>query len=520
MQEIHNNASDRHPSGLNDILIWLARPLETDPADDLVSFGKHCDALGQLQLDPLRYHRILDLFYDRAHKLTTALREVLIEAKLPLERSLRAKAALLIELHGQVTTGYERVLQQADERLTKNKRRNPSIVAARALRSLSAQLDASCLVAAPPPSNLWLRAHHLARIASETFDPEIKVSPAIQLDADKLYKGMLALAAAQPRGLSPSEVALTCDYLTQFAVAVETQAQAPEKTEDGWEGWYVVNTEQDTGPVAPNRHELSQDKKQLFCSFQRLARLLGEQISALESGMPAANLRLSEHAASPAGICALKHLQTHWKTPPLRKSMRRAINYRAEVCIGLDDLWKLIDQGITPANTDGLVDLDNLETSPPQTTEWMVINESPSGFAVMHVSGKMEGLVQGSVIALRTTSEKPWNVCVVRWMKSDSADHLELGLEMLAPLAQSVRLMFRNGDQSQQPTPGLLLPAVPALRKNQALLTPPGSYSARRFFIVSGEDTTQVKQARLISLDVQTGSFELFQFEHEPFPLL
>ena len=40
-----------------------------------------------------------------------------------------------------------------------------------------------------------------------------------------------------------------------------------------------------------------------------------------------------------------------------------------------------------------------------------------------------------------------------------------------------------------------------------------------RFFIVSGEDKTHVMQGRLLSLDLQTGAVELFQFESDPYPM-
>lgn len=137
----------------------------------------------------------------------------------------------------------------------------------------------------------------------------------------------------------------------------------------------------------------------------------------------------------------------------------------------------------------------------------------------MHVAGEIEGLVPGSVIALRPEPDKPWNICIVRWMKSENPEHIELGLELVAPAARAVQIMFRNGDPAQLPTPGLLLAAIPALREHPALLVPSGTISARRFFIVSGEDRTHVMQGRMLSLDQQTSEIELFQFEPDPYPM-
>lgn len=497
----------RHPEGMTDILAWLAAPIPADPAQDLPLLDRYLTALDQAPLDPARYHRILDLFYDRTHRLSQELRPRLSEAHLPLDRELRNMAASLIEAHGRVAAGYERVIKDAGDRLAHNKRRSPAVIAGRALRSLGEQYETSCMAATSTPPDLWHRAHALARTAREHFEPTSTVVPGVSLDAENGYKAMLALAAAQPEGFAPAEIALASDYLAHFSAAVEILPATPG---EGDGTWYWVDTERDMPPVPPGRRVPPHHGELLYSSFQRLARLLGEQITALEAGMPPGNLRLPEHAAGHAGRCALKRLQAHWSSPPHRQHTRRHNNYRAQVCIGLTDLWHLLEHGEAP---------EGVQAGPPHATEWMVLNESPSGFALMHVSGAVDGLVPGSAIALREAPEKSWNICVVRWMKSENPEHIELGLELVAPAARSVQLLFRNGDSSQRPTPGLLLPAIPALRDHPALLAPSGSYGARRFFIVSGDEHTQVTQGRLLSLDLQTGSIELFQFEPDPYPI-
>lgn len=495
-----------HPSDdLTHVLDWLASPIPEDPAQDLAQLNGELAALGRARLELAHYHRILDLFYDRAHRLSLALKSHLTEASLPLGKELRAMASLQITVHESITAGYERVLLDAD-RLAHSKRRNAASVAARALRSLAEALETSYMVACPPPPGLWRRAHALARSARANYDPAATIIPGLSLDAEKTYKGLLALAAAQPEGFSPEEIALASEYLGQFSATVSLLPSPPPE-EEGL--WYWMDSSRDMGPVPPNRRIPPGHGDLLYCSCQLLARLLGEQVSALESGMPAGNLRLPERAAGHGGVAALKRLQAHWAHPPHRQHSRRHNNFRAQVCVGLNELWRLLEHGEAPEGTGAGM---------PHMTEWMVLNESPAGYAVMHVAGEVEGLVPGSVIALRPAPDKPWSICVVRWMKSENPEHIELGLELVAPAARSVQLMFRNGDPSQLPTPGLLLPAIPALREHPALLAPAGAFNARRFFIVSGEDKTHVMQGRLVSLDLQTGAIELFQFESDPYP--
>ncbi len=493
------------PDDVAHVLDWLASPIPEDPAQDLAQLNGELAALGRARLDEAHYHRILDLFYDRVQRISHALKARLAEASLPLDKELRVIASLLVGAHESIAAGYERVLLGAD-RLVQSKRRNPSTVAARALHSLAEALQTTYMVAGPPPPDLWRRAHALVKSAQGRFEPTATVVPGLSLDAEKIYKGFLALAAAQPEGFSPGEILLASEYLANFSAAVNLLPSPPAEEEGSW---YWVDTSRDTGPVPPNRRIPPHPGDLLYCSFQMLARLLGEQISALENGMPAGNLRLPERAAGQGGIAALKRLQAHWANPPHRHHVRRHNNFRAQVCVGLNELWHLLERGEAP---------EGASAGAPQTTEWMVLNESPSGYAVMHVSGEIEGLVPGSAIALRPGADKPWSICIVRWMKSENPEHIELGLELVAPAARSVRIMFRNNDPSQQPTPGLLLPAIPALRDNPAILAPSGANSARRFFIVSGEEKTHVMQGRLLSLDMQTGAVELFQFEPDPYP--
>ncbi len=488
------------------ILDWLATPIPEDPAQDLAQLSGELAALGRASLEDAHYHRILDLFYERAQRLSQVLKTRLTEASLPLGKELRAIAALLVTVQEGIAAGYERVLLDA-ERLAHNKRRPPSLVAARALRCLVEALESSYMVAGPTPSDLWRRAHVLARTARTYYEPAATMIPSLSLDAERIYKGLLALAAAQPEGFSPEEIALASAYLAQFSAAVNL-LPAPPTEEEG--SWYWLDGSRDMGPVPPNRRIPPDHGDLLYCSFQFLARLLGEQVSALEAGMPAGNLRLPEGAAGPGGIAALKRLQAHWAHPPHRQHPRRHNNFRAQVCVGLTELWQLLERGEMP---------EGATEDTPHMTEWMVLNESPAGYAVMHVTGAVDGLVTGSAIALRPAPDKPWTICVVRWMKSENPEHIELGLELIAPAASSVQIMFRNGDPGQQPTQGLLLPAIPAVREHPAILAPSGAYSSKRFFIVSGEEQTRVMQGRLLSLDLQTSAVEMFQFEPDPYPM-
>ncbi len=487
------------------ILDWLVTPIPEDPARDLAQLGMELAALERAGVDDGHFHRILDLFYDRIQRLGQSLKTRLSGARLPLDKELRAIALSLVGAHERIASGYERLLGDS-ERLARSQRRNAPTVIARALRCLAEALATCHMAAGPPPANLWRRAHALAKSARGFYEPTATVIPGLPLDAEKIYKGLLALAAAQPEGFTPSEIALAAEYLDHFSASVNLLPAPPADEE----AWYWIDTARDRGPLPSSRRIPAKHGELLFCSFRLLARMLGEQIAALEGGTPAGNLRLPESAGAVGALVALKRLQSHWSDPPRRHTARRRNHFHARICIGLDNMRRLL----APEGAPG--------TAPdqaPRASEWMVTNESPSGFAAMHISGDNEGLLPGSAVALHPGGGKPWNICIVRWMKSENPEHVELGLELVAPTALPVHVLFRSGAQEQQPTPALLLPAVPALRRHRAILAPAGAISARRFFIVSGEDSVRVVQGRVLSTEVQTGVIDVFQFEPDPYPM-
>lgn len=153
------------------------------------------------------------------------------------------------------------------------------------------------------------------------------------------------------------------------------------------------------------------------------------------------------------------------------------------------------------------------------SSEWMVVNESPTGYAIMQVTASAATLSAGIAIALRRDDEEPWTLCVVRWIRSETPEQVELGLQVIANSAKPVTVGFRNANRPRAMSPALVLPPIQAAGRQQAILAPAGTYCARRFMLVSDTNRLYVAQGRLLSLDMQTAAVELFQYEIDPYPL-
>jgi len=141
----------------------------------------------------------------------------------------------------------------------------------------------------------------------------------------------------------------------------------------------------------------------------------------------------------------------------------------------------------------------------------MVTNESPDGYALMHLSGKTSRLGAGDIVALRTENSEDWQVCIVRWALSENPEHLELGLQILATRATPAIVAFpAHGDASER-QPGLLLPQLLPLRPAETLIVRTGTTQdgLRRMVLMIEQGNLEVREVRATHLDEQTSSIEV-----------
>jgi len=149
-------------------------------------------------------------------------------------------------------------------------------------------------------------------------------------------------------------------------------------------------------------------------------------------------------------------------------------------------------------------------------SEWMVTNESPEGYALMHMSGRTEDMRVGDIVALQANDENAdtqplWHVCIIRWAMSENPEHIELGLQLLAPRATPVELAHPFELEANK-IPALILPATPPLHPTQSLIVTPGLIHEKMRHIVAllEEENLSIRELQADTLREQTSSIEIF----------
>ena len=240
-----------------------------------------------------------------------------------------------------------------------------------------------------------------------------------------------------------------------------------------------------------------------------LAAAAGQHLARIAKGEDVGSLGLPALAAAEDYRAALGRAARHWQSPPKRHSHRRRNSYRVQASTHLETLWQLFGgETAQGASHDGL-----------PITDWMVLNESAGGFAIMHVAGDVAGIVAGAAIGLRTGPE-PWRLCLIRWARSDNPEHVELGLELIAPSAQAVKIICPTRGGERSPAPALLMPSLPRLDRGETLMAARGHYRGGHFTLISEVDgKLQVTECVARDLAMQTSAVDVFEFSRDFSPL-
>lgn len=477
-------------------LTWLETPPPADPVDDLPPLRSLLTALNAGGVEGAELLRLLDLFAPRANALSIALKPTLLDSSLPLAHRMRDIAETLVDMHVTLSECYALAASEAGSGPSSEAEKIVPLLCAHALLNISRQFEVSLLVAAPAPAGMWRRVQALYYLMRQSFSRD-ETLPGSTAPGDKLLKEMLALAAAQPEGLTPRETSFLIRYLARYAAAVDIGAKMPEHGDD----WFWLKETRDQPPMAVVRRPPPADGRMLFFSCAELGQATLELIDRLVAGEPAESLGLPPEAQLPGYIEVLRRVQAHWGKPTKRQFTRRHKDYRVEVCTNPGMLWQM---------------LNGSEDGGGAISDWMVLNESPEGYAMMHVSGLIIGLVTGSALGLRTEANKPWSICVVRWARSDNSEHFEIGLELIAPRAEPVHIAVHGAPSGESPAAALLLPALPRLGRGETLLTTRGYFNLGRFSLIQDRPRLRISECEPGKLAIETGSIEIFEFRRDP----
>ena len=476
---------------LRDVETWLARASGQPPIDEIKLIRQH---LRRLDLEPtaprLRQH-LLEGLHIRAIGAIDALMPRLHNVRLPISNHTRQTVRAMQEtLDSLARLGLNAV--EAPDPAHATELGTPTDVALwRIFEALTRHLSLSNLIAAPAKPGAWFNLHR-GYLAVRRHRAERSRPNDAPYDLQTLYARTLIAGALPPSALSAQEWA----FLHRFLACAKRPlsiSDTPDKDAPGATLW--VSPEQDMAPILLERRPPASGTLAIFVHCDDILTEIRQALTSLIQGSQTMGF-VAEHAPLRTARITLRRLREHLSSPRKRRFPRHRQSYRATLCVGFEDICRLLKSGSDAAAS---------------LSEWMVVNESPGGYAAMHLAGPPQKGQVGDLVALRRDGETNWSISVVRWALSENPEHLEFGLEEVSPRALSGYMTTPGQTPSEHPAAALLLPPIPPLRDACALAFSPGSRPAREqtHIFVADREASDVSEFRLAKPIEQSSGIDI-----------
>lgn len=155
----------------------------------------------------------------------------------------------------------------------------------------------------------------------------------------------------------------------------------------------------------------------------------------------------------------------------------------------------------------------NAESKQYQTDNWLIVNESVKGMMINNSDEFKNKAQVGELVSIRRPSRdkmEKWSIGVIRWLKSNQDNSLQMGIETLNPNCAAIGIRAASTPTAPlQRT--LMLPELVNLKQPACLITAPVPWREGHKIVINmlGKEI----QATLGKPVQNTGLFAQFQFE-------
>ncbi|MDR1162826.1 MAG: hypothetical protein LBM17_03185 [Candidatus Accumulibacter sp.] len=492
----------KRSESLDALFAWLDAPQPENPADQLLFLQTHLATLHVGDAQPVERVIALQNLFTRATEVVRLLLPGIVVTSLPVPKKTRRLVRSMQDVLRSLADDLMDLLPVNDTGWIDNPQPAHELGLWQAMYAISLHLRLSMLIAAPPIPGIWQQLHQAYEVAflSKISRNTPRNAPNSLQD---LYFATVLTGCVQPSSFNSIEVNFIASYFDAFSnqIHVTTIDDSNNAPSTFW-----VNPQCDSAAFACNRKLPPPHSNAYYFSCLPLANLIQEHLKLLESGYPPKKVGLPEFAATLQGLGVLRRLVGYIGHPAKRRfPRRRQKSRRATLCVHFDSIWRLFQE-----------DDETLYES----SLWMVINESPDGLALMHLSGKTGSITVGDLAAIRFESENTWQVCIVRWAASESQENIEIGLQILADQATPTNIALQDENKRQVLLSALLLPCLPNAHPNEMLIAPSGSlqkYTGDLVLVIE-KGNVEIREVRKTSMDEQNSLIEIFSIESQEAP--
>ncbi|HEX5127150.1 MAG TPA: hypothetical protein VFW00_10460, partial [Rhodocyclaceae bacterium] len=287
------------------------------------------------------------------------------------------------------------------------------------------------------------------------------------------------MALTDPATLGGKELARLRFYTERFGHLAQLKAKAP-RPGDRAMGLFLLSSSSQGPKRFKAEHRLRSSETVLDC--RPLLAQVQKHLSGLRQGTPPPKLGLPLEAKEPAYGFMLARCIEQWSEPRTRRDGRNKLQPRADLVAGFDSVRHfLATAAFQRRRSDSL---EGVGKGLSVSSEWAIVDQSPSGFGLRHLSGNAGSITVGELVAMRPAESSSVYICVARRARSISTTELELGLETLCQQGVPASMNKTMPKGQQIAVPVLLMPKVAKLNGGPGLIAPIGDVKPGMFMVI------------------------------------
>lgn len=487
---------------------------------------------------------IMEMYIAPSAAVTAALQPQLNRVALPLTPQKKQLADFLSQIDMEMAYGYKSALRDALVGRQRLRSEAQTIAIERTVRYLNQVLLRAYQIYRPYPAGIWRELHALYEFAERSGVHHERIPPAHAEEGhttvSRRYKQALLLGLCGPYQLPPNECRQVDQFLSVWAdkAVIINDFQVTNTV-----GHFLIDLTADAPPIVyPKDTRVDPSPRLRVLNAIGLASTTHAFMSRLQKGETPKAMDLGSECIGPACLDMLRRMVRFWGLTARRQFTRTKIAGDLALCAGINALHFFAAGqkpfvGDIPAPTadeasiDVALSFDEATAEPPapeaarvvptlaepllrapetfRVDNWQVRDESAAGLALLRDAPGVAVRV-GELIGIQNEATGDWRVGVARWLKSPDTDHVEMGVEMIAPAAQPVAVKTTADTPDARYRQALLLPALPTLRKPASLLVPGGTFqSGQTLYLRAGDSLRVVKPTQLLE---RSNAFEHIGF--------
>jgi hypothetical protein len=489
----------------------------------------------RIEIDTRERLALLELYRPTVRNVCAELLQQYVGLPLPLSDKHKSIAEQARQFQVEMAFGYKRIVQEQAMATAaaagKPDAEELALPIQRAVRYLTGVHAMSYQSYSPCPTGTWEEIHALFRHAETLGAATVEVPDTLNdsiphSSVAHAYKQALLLDLANPYHLPARQIERIHHYLDRYAsLATLTPATA---VFDPTCQFLIDLHGQNAGIVNTGDTALDDPARYRLLNTVELARMIHTQWTGLQRGEIPPPDGLEPEFFRDGAQELLFRLANAWGLHP-RRTFRRTSgqDVTVDVVIGIDAINYWLNGGRrfavsssfvgpTPQRTTlGLHEPKVTHDTTPEHdfSTWHVLDEGAGGQALVKKGLITTRVRVGDIVATRRSSNGgSWEVGIIRWVRSASSSHAEIGTQRIAPQAEAcVVKTFNERNEESDFLPALLLPEVNALKMPPSLVTHRGVFKPQReIYMDSGYRLYKLVLTEPVDV---TAAYERFQFE-------